>query len=243
MEPVIVHEVCSTGSSTNVIVIPGPSYHHGSFSLFVKGGKLIPFIRRARKLVENDLKMLKYDLRILPKSRLLEKSIGEDWKPSKGRKRDIANAAGFWTLFTQSHSKNDDTAKFLFGDLEKPVPSYSDEFGMSIEPKLKLKECVVAESKFTRVFLDIQARPILYVSMLNPVQSFAELDDETLEDLFKTAVSVTEKASDKENRTVCAEGNGKPAMDQSTDCDTFEEMQINAKVDKGQLHIKVAIAF
>uniref|UniRef100_A0A7S2X6X2 CSD domain-containing protein n=1 Tax=Lotharella oceanica TaxID=641309 RepID=A0A7S2X6X2_9EUKA len=239
MDPVICHKVNSTGSSTSVIIIPGPSYHLGSFSSFAKGGKMGPFVRVACNLVDSDLKLQKYQLRILPKARLAEKSIPEDQKPSKGRLRDMANAAGFWICITQSHSKPDDSAMFLSGDLDKPVPAYSDEFGMKIEPPLKLKDCVVAESKFTRVFLDVQARPMLYVSVVKPAKSLSELNDETLEDLFQTAVSITNKTSEKELRAENAEGNGQPAMDQSTDVDKFEEMQINTKMDKSQLHVKV----
>eukprot|EP00954_Amorphochlora_amoebiformis_P029805 1393689-Amorphochlora_amoeboformis.AAC.1 len=272
MEEVLVHEKHLGESSTSVVIVPAPSTHQGSFSAFVEKGHAVRFFEAARAVVEETYQMAKYQMRILTSAKLAEAISGMTFrfltKSPIGRTCDMAFAAGFWVVCSpEEDSENDGSIKVihtteynkgLSNGFQQHLNSglkdqlkYADEFGTPITLPMKLKDLVVAESKYSRSFLDIQARPMYIIMPRQNIPDLKSIQGEQLHDILSSAIALSDK-NEKGKRhyhifsilTVFFPGtdadtkkNG--GMDKSAQKDNFEEIKIDVNMFSNPLHFKL----
>mmetsp|Transcript_15918 Transcript_15918/g.25196 ORF Transcript_15918/g.25196 Transcript_15918/m.25196 type:complete len:520 (+) Transcript_15918:228-1787(+) len=178
--------------------------------------------------------MAKYQMRILTSAKLAEKSTSFV-RPSKGRTCDMAFAAGFWVVCSpEEDSENDGSIKHLNSGLKDQL-KYADEFGTPITLPMKLKDLVVAESKYSRSFLDIQARPMYIIMPRQNIPDLKSIQGEQLHDILSSAIAL----SDKNEKGTDADTKKNGGMDKSAQKDNFEEIKIDVNMFSNPLHFKL----
>jgi len=231
-------EILSNGSESRAIFIPGPSTHTGSFSSFAKSSSMVSFFRSVCKVAEENLKLSSYQIRIFP-SRILGSSASKSIEEPGGRIREIAYAAGFWLVCTSENlSRNDGPAEFLGKKLQDNI-SFEDKDGQIVKLSLTYKDCVVAESKYTRTFLDIKGRHMYYTSPLSSSKTLLELKDDEIKDLFSSVVDLVDAPQDKKPNAESNIDKEVKVMDQAVEKSHFEEICVDTRIFNNRLHVKV----
>mmetsp|Transcript_29104 Transcript_29104/g.70991 ORF Transcript_29104/g.70991 Transcript_29104/m.70991 type:complete len:579 (+) Transcript_29104:301-2037(+) len=235
MADLLIHESHGEGLVT---VVPAASIHRGSFSSFVEGDKSAAFFRSISSTLNEEYKWTEFRMKVIPKHQLDKAEEFSAQKPSNGKNRDMANAAGFWVVCESLSSyKNRSLKEYLNGTLDETVRPFEDEYGMKISPDVKLEDCMVSESKHSRAFLDIQARPVYQVSPKKGAQTLAELQDDEIQDALQLAINVAANASTKDS-TREEESSTTDLADQSSKEDKFNEIILqNVKNERLSLEI------
>lgn len=229
------------GTAVQAFLVPLVEDHdslsdqYRTYSRFVQGPTFVHKVRHLLNAIEQPLPeglgLHSYHLQVIP-------TASRSMPVSKGRKKrvllkieddvDVDEAArtmGFAFLVCGNYRQGREVpdADGLTKDLDQPM-AYSDASGRHFPlEEITPRDCLVAEGRFVRCFLDAQARPVYIVTCQRFVRRQTELSDEELSEFWSLGLQVLQTEHG------C--------------CDHFQDIRVNAGSfqNVSHLHLKIYV--